>query len=140
MKQVKDYIRDLDEIYPPSSTSLHFQGDRKQKTFIGGLASFGVTLFVLYFCYDNGKRMFGFGDPALSSLAEKMKYDEVGQVKIGDVAKILFEILEDGDTAVDLEAVEGGYKQYVDIRLNNKEKKWNPDTKSFDVKDNYYDL
>ena len=32
------------------------------------------------------------------------------------------------------------YKQYVDIRLNNKVKTWNPDTKDFEVKDNYYDL
>lgn len=130
----------MDEIYPPSAGNLHFQGDTKQKTFIGGLASFGVTLFVLYFCYDNGKRMFGYGDPALSSLAEMMKYDEVDKVPISDTAKILFEILEGGDTSVDLDSIEGGYRQYVHIRVNNKEKLWNADTKSFDIKNNYYDL
>ena len=84
--------------------------------------------------------MVGFGDPALSSLAEKMKYDEVGKVKIQDVAKILFEVIENGDSPVDLESVEGGIQQYVEIRLNNKEKTWNPDQKKFDVKDNYYEL
>lgn len=56
------------------------------------------------------------------------------------MAKILFEIREKGDTTVDLDAVEGGLRQYVHIRLNNIEKTWNADAKSFDVKNNYYDI
>jgi hypothetical protein len=50
-KATSDYIRDLDEIVEPSAASLHFQTDFKQKTFAGGLASFAVTLYVLYFVY-----------------------------------------------------------------------------------------
>lgn len=80
---------------------------------MGGLASFGVTLFVLYFVYNNAKRMIGYDEPALSSLAEKMSYDDVGKVKIQDLPKILFEVIENGDTPVDLESVAGGIEQYV---------------------------
>ena len=119
----------MDEIYPPSAGNLHFKGDTKQKTFIGGLASFGVTLFVLYFVYGNATRMFTRSDASLSSLAEQMRYDDVAKVSIDKVAKILFEILEDGDNTVDLDAIEGGYRQYIHIRLNNGEKTYNADTK-----------
>jgi hypothetical protein len=52
----------------------------------------------------------------------------------------LFEILENGDSTVNLEEVEGGYKQYINIRLNNQVKTFNSETKQFDVKNNYYNL
>ena len=69
-KQVSDYIRDLDEIVEPSAAGLHFQTDFKQKTFAGGLASFAVTLYVLYFVYSKGKTMFERDDPNMTSLEE----------------------------------------------------------------------
>ena len=84
--------------------------------------------------------MFTRSDASLSSLAEQMRYDDVAKVSIDKVAKILFEILEDGDNTVDLDAIEGGYRQYIHIRLNNGEKTYNADTKQFDSKNNYYDL
>ena len=70
MKTAKNFIRDLDEIYPPSCGNMHFKGDSETKSYIGGLASFGVTIFVLFFVYGNGLKMFTRSDAALSSLAE----------------------------------------------------------------------
>ena len=78
--------------------------------------------------------------PSLSSLAESMDYEAVGRVQIADLPKILFEILENGDNTVNLEDVEGGYRQYINIRLNNQVKTFNSETKTFDVKNNYYNL
>ena len=118
-KATSDYIRDLDEIVEPSAASLHFQTDFKQKTFAGGLASFAVTLYVLFFVYQKGSTMFNRDDPNMTSLEEQMSYDDVGKVSTKTTAKVLFEILEGGDNTVDLDAVEGGYHQYIHLRLNN---------------------
>ena len=109
-KPGSDYIRDLDEIVEPSAAGLHFQTDFKQKTFVGGLASFAVTCYVLFFVYSKGIMMFQRDDPNMTSLEEEMSYDDVGQVSTTDTAKVLFEILEGGDNTFDLDAVEGGYQ------------------------------
>jgi hypothetical protein len=69
-KATSDYIRDLDEIVEPSAASLHFQTDFKQKTFAGGLASFAVTIYVLFFVYSKGSTMFNKDDPNMTSLEE----------------------------------------------------------------------
>lgn len=67
-----------------------------------------------------------------------MVYEEVGKVGIQKVAKILYEMLERGDNTIDLDAIEGGYRQYVHIRLVNAIKTWNPDKNDFDLKSNFY--
>ena len=72
-----DYIRDSDEIVEPSANNLHFQTDFKQKTFAGGLLSFGVTLYVLFFVYSKGTMMFNRDDPTMISLEEPMDYEGV---------------------------------------------------------------
>jgi len=118
-KPVSDYIRDLDEIVEPSAGTLHFQTDFKQKTLAGGFASLLVSLYVLFFVYQKGRMMFSRDDPNMTSLEEQMKYAEVNTVPINETAKVLFEILEGGDNTVDLDAVEGGFEQYVHIRLAN---------------------
>ena len=56
------------------------------------------------------------------------------------MAKVLYEILENGDSTVDLDKIEGGYKQYIHVRLNNIIKIYNKDTKKFDKTNNYYPL
>lgn len=99
-----------------------------------------MTCYVLYFVYTNGRRMFTRSEAALSSLAESMQYEDVGKVSINDMAKVLFEVLENGDSTVDLDEVEGGYRQYVHLRLNNIVKTYNPDTKKFEKVNNYFGL
>ena len=118
-KATSDYVRDLDEIVEPSAASLHFQTDFKQKTFVGGLVSFAVTCYVLFFVYSKGSSMFNRNDPNMTSLEEQMNYDDVGKVYTKQTAKVLFEILEGGDNTIDLDTVEGGYQQYIHLRLNN---------------------
>ena len=63
--------------------------------------------------------MFERDDPNMTSLEEQMKYLTVSKVPIDGTAKVLFEILEGGDNTVDLDAVEGGFEQYVHVRLAN---------------------
>ena len=137
---MKSFIRDFDEIYPPSVDGLHFKGDTKQKSFIGGLASFAVTVFVIFFVYGNGRKMFLRDDPTLSSLAEELIYESVAVVPIKKVGKILFQVLENGYSTVNLDAVEGGYRQYIHIRLLNHIYKYNADKGKHDVIEKIYDL
>ena len=83
MKLVKNFIRDFDEIYQPSAERLHFRGDFLMKSYIGGLVSFGITLFVIYqFWIMNGYDMLMRNGPSLASLAESMDYEAVGQVSV----------------------------------------------------------
>ena len=46
--KVFEYITDADELTPPQASNLHFKTDYLQKTFIGGLISMGVSLYVVY--------------------------------------------------------------------------------------------
>ncbi len=61
--------------------------------------------------------MLGKADPYITSLEEKMASAEVGRVSLSGLAQPLFEVLEFGDHAIDLDAE--GYRQYVSIRLGN---------------------
>ena len=54
-KSIATYITDKDELVTPSHQNLHFQTDYMQKTFVGGLISLGVTLYVLSVAYARGK-------------------------------------------------------------------------------------
>lgn len=104
VKDIVNWVRDRDEIVAPGYEGLHFQTDFKQKTCAGGLASFGVTCYVIFMAYTKGMQMLGLDDPYISSLEETMNYEEVGKVPFSELAKPLFEILEGGDTTVDLDA------------------------------------
>ena len=69
-----------------------------------------------------------------------MNYEGVGKIKTSGVAKVLFEILENGDNTVDLDQVPGGYQQYINIKLNNIIKTFNEETQEFDRQDIYYSV
>jgi hypothetical protein len=58
---------------------MHFKGDFLIKSYLGGLASLGITLFVIWqFLFLNGKQMIMREGASLSSLAEMMDYEAVG--------------------------------------------------------------
>ena len=101
---IREYIKDKDEIVAPSASNLHFRTDYDQKTFIGGLVSFIVSMGVLYTAYARGKQMLQFEDPTLTSINEGINYEDVDKIGIKDVAKPLFEIQEFGDNTIDLDA------------------------------------
>lgn len=66
--------------------------------------------------------MLGFAAPKISSVEEGMDYDEVGRVPFSQVSKPLLEILEGGDSTVDLEALD--YRRFIHIRADHIEKKF----------------
>ena len=84
--------------------------------------------------------MFLRDDPNLSTLTEELIYENMQEVPINKVGKILFQVLENGYQTVNLDAVEGGYRQYIHIRLINYLYKYNLETEQFDVTENIYDL
>ena len=98
LKQARLFITDIDEIAPPSATNLHFQGDIKQKTLLGGLVSLGVYLYVLYFVYQNGKKMVTYDDPSISSIEKQMDYIEVGKKYLDKLPKLITTFTHDGNS------------------------------------------
>ena len=93
-KAVFNWVRESDEIAEPPATQLHFDGDSKQKTILGGLVSLGVTVYLINMVYTKGLQLVGKGDNRIVSLSEGMNYEEIGKVYIwNETAKPLFEIL-----------------------------------------------
>jgi hypothetical protein len=74
-KGIAHWIRDKDEIVEPSAHTLHFQGDSKQKTMVGGIASMSVTAYLLFMVYTNGSKLIGKDDNQITSLMEQMNYE-----------------------------------------------------------------
>ena len=62
------WIRAKDEIAPPGFSKLHIRSNMEQKTFVGGLLSFAVTLYVTFVFYTRGRQMLGFSAPKISSV------------------------------------------------------------------------
>jgi stringent starvation protein B len=71
-----------------------------------------------------------------------MRYEEIDKVPLNKTAKVLYEILENGDNTVNLDTVPGGYRQYLHIRVNNVVKVWSNETgtPTLSRTNNYYDL
>jgi predicted XRE-type DNA-binding protein len=67
---IAHWIRDKDEIVKPSAHTLHFQGDSKQKTMVGGISSMSVTAYLLFMVYTNGSKLIGKDDNQITSLME----------------------------------------------------------------------
>lgn len=107
-----------------------------QKTFVGGLISLGVTLYVISVAYARGKQMLQYDDPQNTSIEEGMVQEDVGIIQISTTAKPLFEIQAGGDNTVDLEAE--NYRRYMHIRLNNIVKTFEGDVMT--KTNNYYEL
>ena len=69
---VLSYITDKDELVTPPHQNLHFQTDYMQKTFVGGIISLGVTIYVLSVAYARGKQMLQYDDPVNTSIEQGM--------------------------------------------------------------------
>ena len=77
-KPIGDFVRDNDSLVESSATELHFQSDIKQKTKLGGFCSIGVSLYVLYMVYSNGRKMIERDNNSYVSLEQQMNYENVG--------------------------------------------------------------
>jgi hypothetical protein len=69
-KPIGEWVRDNDSLVESSATQLHFQSDSKQKTQLGGLCSIGVSLYVLFMVYSNGRKMIERDNNSYVSLQE----------------------------------------------------------------------
>jgi len=64
--------------------------------------------------------MLQYGEPDISSIAEEMKYEKVGKVNFGEISLPLLEIVQGGDSTVDLE--EDDYRKYFHMRVRHIQK------------------
>ena len=119
------FVRKQDKVVHPGASQLHFKGDKNQRTVIGGLASLLVTFYLYFIIFDNGIKMVRLRNNSISSLVDQMHYDEVGKAFLNQTAKPLLEILERGDSTIDLESE--NYKRYINIRVNNKKMTFDDD-------------
>ena len=122
LKQAEEFITSRDEIAPPGHENLHFHSDEKQKTFLGGCISFGVTLYTLYIAYARGRQMLEYDDPSIKSISEVLDYDTVGKVGYKELALLFLEFPLDGDYPQDMEAVD--YQKYIHLRYKQIENKF----------------
>jgi hypothetical protein len=113
--QFEKYIRAKDELAPSGFSKLHIRTNMQQKTFIGGLLSFAVSLYVAFVFYTRGRQMLGFMGPKISSVQEGMDYKLVGKRYFTQMSKPLLEILEGGDIPIDIDALD--YRKYIHIRV-----------------------
>ena len=120
LEKAADWVTAKDEICPPAASKLHFQGNVDQKTLIGGMLSFMITLYVLFIAFTKGKQMLEFDEPDISSIAEEIKL--TGHVRFKDISLPLLEITEGGDSTVDLQ--EDDYRKYFHMRVRNIQKKF----------------
>lgn len=79
--------------------------------------SWGISMYVLYIALTKGRQMLQYDGPDISSIAEEMKYEKVGKVNYGDISLPLLEIVQGGDSTVDLE--EDDYRKYFHMRVRN---------------------
>ena len=57
MNDLRDKIKELDEVAEPIDASLHFNGDDPYKTTLGGIVSITLKVFLLYYTLNNAYAM-----------------------------------------------------------------------------------
>ena len=130
LQKVLAYIRSKDGIMKPSHTRLNFMGDVKQKTFIGGIFSMFISLYVLYIAVDKAHYMIMRVNPTIRSIVKGYHQDD--KVRLEDLPVVLLEIwgqdtsrdehhkLGEGDSARSMFKpieLDESTKRYMDIKL-----------------------
>ena len=59
------YVRSNDDMSETGSKYLHFEGDSKQQTLIGGLARIGISGIVMWIAITKGQQMLELKDPTV---------------------------------------------------------------------------
>jgi len=57
IKSISKYVTSLDRIAPASNTSLHYNGELRQKTFIAGIITLLIAIMFLNMMIYNGLKM-----------------------------------------------------------------------------------
>ena len=65
-------ISNRDEIVDPSALKLHFDGDVKIKTLIGGLISIFIEAFVIYTAVSKSIHMSSSSDPQITQIEQAL--------------------------------------------------------------------
>jgi len=59
MNKITNFIRYNDDIAKPSLSKLHVNGDKTNKTVLGGLASLFIWFYIIFVTYFKLIKMFG---------------------------------------------------------------------------------
>jgi hypothetical protein len=114
------WVTAKDEICPTAASNLHIRNNIGQKSLIGGILSWIISSYVLYIAFTKGKQMLEFDEPNISSIAEEIKMHS--HVNFSDISLPLLEIVQGGDSTVDLQLDD--YRKYFHMRVRNIEKKF----------------
>ena len=82
-----------------SYSLLHFNNDEKPKSFMGGMASIVVNMYMIYCTLNNAMRMVTKLKPSIMSTTNginltDLKHDDAEQVHIVDASKPLITVLD----------------------------------------------
>ena len=115
-KKFTSYIRSWDDITEPSCNNFKMQGDDKQKSFIGGIASMICFGFLVNVAYDSAYKIYFKTSPSIVALERSFDVNEPEMFTLHNMTKILLEFSEGGpDNTIELE----GNEQYVVPRIVN---------------------
>jgi len=91
-------IKEQDEVAEPVSAGLHFNGDDKYKTTLGGIVSVTIKVFLLYYTLNNAYAMVTHAGPYILSLSRAIDFEKEAMgseiYKLEEMTKIHFEIVD----------------------------------------------
>jgi len=89
-----DSVIESDELVAPSNENLHFAGDTRQKTLIGGILSLFVTGYMIQMGWKRGVKMVDFDNSYLSSVTSTFEMeDDADDPLFVDMSVPMLEIL-----------------------------------------------
>ena len=99
MTNLTDTIKSQDKISKSVASSLHFNGDKKYKTTLGGVVSIIIYTFMFYYTANNAYRMIIHANPYILSLSTAIdldKDDAIGRdiYPFENMTKLHFEIVD----------------------------------------------
>ena len=57
ISQFEEWVTSKDEVCPAAASKLHFRGNIDQKTFLGGLMSWSISMYVMFIAFTKGRQM-----------------------------------------------------------------------------------
>ena len=75
MTNITDRIKSQDMLASSIASGLHFNGDKKYKTTLGGVVSIFIKAFMFYYTANNAYRMMIHENPYIISLSRALDFE-----------------------------------------------------------------
>ena len=123
-------IESQDNITDLSYQLLHFDSEKKTRSFLGGTCTLICKLFILIFTIENFEKMVNFSDPSIVTVENGMTTNDNETISILDMSKVmigLYEIDEQSDNFIKPIKFGQETEKYIDIQIKNVINKYHED-------------